>query len=49
MPLSEDIAGSCDVGKPIVLSAPNSIGTNAYKKLAEHIISFLADQPVYKE
>ncbi|XP_076756175.1 iron-sulfur cluster transfer protein NUBPL isoform X2 [Xylocopa sonorina] len=46
IPLSEDIVESCDTGKPIVLSAPNSIQTAAYKTLAERLISFLINQPV---
>ncbi|XP_076627510.1 iron-sulfur cluster transfer protein NUBPL-like isoform X3 [Colletes latitarsis] len=49
MPLSEDIAESCEVGKPVVLSAPNSIRASAYKNLAECIISFLANQPIHEE
>ena len=48
VPLSEDIAQSCDIGKPIVLSAPKSIQARVYKHLAERVISFLADQPLHK-
>lgn len=49
IPLSKDIANSCDSGKPIVLSAPESIQADAYKHLAEHIILFLAKQPLNVE
>ncbi|XP_071855873.1 iron-sulfur cluster transfer protein NUBPL-like isoform X1 [Bombus fervidus] len=49
IPLSRDIANSCDSGKPIVLSAPESIQADAYKHLAEHIILFLAKQPLNLE
>ena len=49
IPLSEDIANSCDTGKPIVLSAPESTQAASYKYLAEHVISFLAKQPLNLE
>ncbi|XP_015429373.1 PREDICTED: iron-sulfur protein NUBPL [Dufourea novaeangliae] len=48
VPLSKDIAESCDTGKPIVLSAPDSIQAHAYTNLAKSIILFLANQPVQK-
>ena len=48
VPLSEDIAQSCDNGKPIVLTAPKSIQARVYKHLAERVISFLANQPLHK-
>ncbi|OAD57028.1 Iron-sulfur protein NUBPL [Eufriesea mexicana] len=44
IPLSENIANSCDTGKPIVLSAPKSIQADAYKYLAKHVILYLAKQ-----
>ncbi|XP_053987009.1 iron-sulfur protein NUBPL isoform X2 [Hylaeus volcanicus] len=49
VPLSENIAESCEVGKPIVLSAPNNVQAIAYKDLAKRVISFLANQPVHEE
>ncbi|XP_076549368.1 iron-sulfur cluster transfer protein NUBPL-like isoform X1 [Osmia lignaria lignaria] len=49
IPLSEDIVKSCDTGKPIVLSAPESTQASAYRSLAEHIIKFLANQPFNQE
>lgn len=49
VPLSEDIVNSCDTGKPIVLSAPESSQADAYKYLAKHVISFLAKQPLNLE
>lgn len=45
-PLNEDIASSCDSGKPIVLSSPNSVQAKAFKELAEHVIKFLNEQPL---
>ncbi|KOC65923.1 Iron-sulfur protein NUBPL [Habropoda laboriosa] len=49
IPLSENIVESCDTGKPIVLSTPESIHADAYKNLAERVILFLANQPLNKE
>lgn len=49
IPLSEDIVKSCDSGTPIVLSAPKSVQAEAYKRLAEHLLSFLAEQPRNEE
>ncbi|XP_046830497.1 iron-sulfur protein NUBPL [Vespa crabro] len=49
IPLHEDIMNSCDIGKPIVLSAPNSVQAESYKKLAEHLIKFLKEQPLIEE
>ncbi|KAL2718795.1 iron-sulfur protein NUBPL [Vespula squamosa] len=49
IPLHEDIMDSCDTGKPIVLSAPNSIQAKSYKKLAEHLMEFLNKQPLIEE
>ncbi|KOX67683.1 Iron-sulfur protein NUBPL [Melipona quadrifasciata] len=45
----KDIVNSCDTGKPIVLSAPESPQADAYKYLAKHVISFLAKQPLNLE
>ncbi|XP_033338999.2 iron-sulfur cluster transfer protein NUBPL isoform X1 [Megalopta genalis] len=44
IPVSKDIAQSCDIGKPIVLSVPESIQACAYKDLAKCIISFLTNE-----
>ncbi|KAF7390261.1 hypothetical protein HZH68_012118 [Vespula germanica] len=49
IPLNEDIRDSCDIGKPIVLSAPNSVQAECYKKLAEHLMEFLNNQPLIEE
>lgn len=47
--LSEDVVKSCDIGKPVVLSASQSTQADAYRNLAEHVISFLANQPLNEE
>ncbi|XP_076387030.1 iron-sulfur cluster transfer protein NUBPL isoform X5 [Megachile rotundata] len=47
--LSQDIVKSCDIGKPVVLSTPQSTQAYAYRNLAEHVISFLANQPLNEE
>ncbi|XP_043504633.1 iron-sulfur protein NUBPL [Polistes fuscatus] len=49
IPLHEDIMDSCDIGKPIVLSAPNSVQAESYKKLAENLMRFLKEQPLIQE
>ncbi|KAK2581217.1 hypothetical protein KPH14_008015 [Odynerus spinipes] len=49
IPLYEDITNSCDSGKPIVLSAPNSIQAETYKELAKHLTKFLNEQPLIEE
>lgn len=48
IPVSKDVAQSCDTGKPIVLSAPESIQARAYKDLAKYIVSFLTNESVQK-
>lgn len=49
IPLHEDIMDSCDNGKPIVLSDPNSAQAESYKMLAEQLIKFLKEQPIIEE
>lgn len=49
VPLSQSIAECCDRGKPIVLSASNSVQADTYKDLAEHVTLFLAKQPQNKD
>ncbi|XP_015174281.1 PREDICTED: iron-sulfur protein NUBPL [Polistes dominula] len=49
IPLHEDIMDSCDNGKPIVLSAPNSVQAESYIKLAENLMKFLKEQPLIEE
>ncbi|XP_076654264.1 iron-sulfur cluster transfer protein NUBPL isoform X3 [Halictus rubicundus] len=48
IPVSKDIAQSCDIGKPIVLSVPESSQARAYRDLAKHVISFLTNESVQK-
>lgn len=49
IPLHEDIMDSCDIGKPIVLSAPNSVQAESYKKLAKNVMKFLKEQPLIEK
>lgn len=46
IPMHESIAESSDSGKPIVLSAPKSREAEAYRKLAEHVVTFLSKQGI---
>ncbi|XP_043275415.1 iron-sulfur protein NUBPL [Venturia canescens] len=45
LPMHEDITNSSDKGRPIVLSAPNSIYAETYKQLAKDLIVFMEKQP----
>lgn len=46
IPLDKEITDSCDIGKPIVLSAPENPQAIAYKDLAKNVTEFLQNQPV---
>jgi len=47
--MHESIAESSDSGKPIVLAAPKSSQAEAYKKLAEDVVTFLNTQKINEE
>lgn len=47
--MHESIAESSDSGKPIVLSAPKSRQAEAYRELAEHVVTFLNKQEINEE
>ncbi|XP_029175570.1 iron-sulfur protein NUBPL isoform X3 [Nylanderia fulva] len=49
IPMHESIAESSDNGKPIVLAAPKTRQAEAYKELAEHVITFLNKQEIHEE
>ncbi|KAG5317549.1 NUBPL protein, partial [Pseudoatta argentina] len=49
IPMHNSIAESSDSGKPIVLAAPNSRQAEAYKELAEHVVTFLNKQKMNEE
>ncbi|KAL0109514.1 hypothetical protein PUN28_014522 [Cardiocondyla obscurior] len=49
IPMHESIADSSDNGKPVVLAAPKSRQAEAYKELAEHVVTFLNKQEINKE
>lgn len=49
IPLHESIAESSDNGKPIVLAAPKSRQAEAYRELAEHVVTFLNKQEINEE
>ncbi|EGI62465.1 PREDICTED: iron-sulfur protein NUBPL [Acromyrmex echinatior] len=49
IPMHDSIAESSDSGKPIVLAAPKSRQAEAYKELAEHVVTFLNKQEMNEE
>ncbi|KAL6260642.1 hypothetical protein P5V15_008162 [Pogonomyrmex californicus] len=49
IPMHENIAESSDSGKPIVLAAPKSKQAEAYRELAEHVVTFLNKQEINDE
>ncbi|KAG5333891.1 NUBPL protein, partial [Acromyrmex charruanus] len=49
IPMHNSIAESSDSGKPIVLAAPKSRQAEAYKELAEHVVTFLNKQEMNEE
>lgn len=49
VPMHESIAESSDSGKPIVLVAPRSKQAEAYRELAEQVITFLSKQEINEE
>lgn len=49
IPLHESIAESSDSGKPIVLAASKSRQAEAYRELAEHVVTFLNKQEINEE
>ncbi|KYQ57661.1 Iron-sulfur protein NUBPL [Trachymyrmex zeteki] len=46
IPMHESIAESSDSGKPIVLAVPKSRQAEAYRELAEHVVTFLNKQEI---
>jgi len=49
IPMHESIAESSDSGKPIVLAIPKSRQAEAYRELAEHVLTFLNKQEINEE